>query len=159
VTNTDKSQNVGKLAYTISTLGPVGFLPIAPGTWGSLVAVVIWWFFLAEQTLVFNLTIIAILALVAVLLCELAEKHIHKTDPGEIVIDEVIGQWITLLFCPHNLLFAFIGFILFRLFDVLKPFPVGISQKLHGGWGIVIDDILAGIYGLLVVVLLTRMIS
>lgn len=124
-----------------------------------MVAVVVWWFFLAGQTLVFNLSLIIALSVFAVITCELAERFLHKTDPGEIVIDEVVGQWVTLLLCPHNLLFTFIGFVLFRFFDVLKPFPIGISQKLHGGLGIVIDDILAGIYALLVVVLLTRMVS
>ena len=78
----------------------------------------------------------------------------HGNDPGIIVIDEFVGQWISLLFLPRILWIYVAAFMLFRIFDILKPFPANDSQKLKHGWGVMIDDVIAGIYTNLVLQLL-----
>lgn len=133
---------MNKTVLRIATLGHVGWLPIAPGTWGSGVAVVIWWLLLANQGLTVQVSVIVPIAVIAVWSSGVAEKTLGH-DAKQIVIDEVAGQWIALVVCSGIVQFG-LAFILFRLFDVWKPFPINKSQNLPGGWGIVIDDILAG---------------
>jgi len=140
---------------TLATLGPVGYLPIAPGTWGSAVAAVLWWFIAASSSIFYQIAIIIALIPFAIWSADWAEKILgHDAKP--IVIDEVAGQWITLLFAPKLLHFYIIGFFLFRAFDVLKPFPVFQSQRLPGGVGIVIDDVLAGLYAGVTLLIIRR---
>ena len=78
----------------------------------------------------------------------IVERESGRHDPGFVVIDEVIGQWIALLFCPVDWRHALIALVLFRLFDITKPFPVRRLERLPGGWGIVFDDVAAGLYAL-----------
>jgi phosphatidylglycerophosphatase A len=78
----------------------------------------------------------------------IVERECGHTDPGFVVIDEVIGQWIALLFCPFDWWHAIIALVLFRAFDITKPFPVRQLERLPGGWGIVFDDVAAGLYAL-----------
>ena len=142
-------------ATKIATLGPIGLSPIAPGTVGSLVTVIIWWFTLSRArgfTKWFLLPIVIILGIWA---SGKAEYELGEDNPS-IVIDEVIGQLLVLLACPRKLGWAIFGFILFRLFDVWKPFPIGDSQKIEGGFGVVIDDVLAAIYSLIVLKIFSR---
>jgi phosphatidylglycerophosphatase A len=143
------------IATAIATLGPVGKLPIAPGTWGSAVTVLIWWFLMTETTPVIFAAIIVFLTIIAVPVSGSAEKILGK-DAGPIVIDEVVGQLIALSVCQGSMMFGFLAFLLFRLFDVWKPYPINISQNLKGGWGIVIDDVLAGIYSAIVILIIRR---
>lgn len=134
-----------RIAEKIATLGPIGFLPIAAGSWGSAVAVLIWWFGLQRWGWKGQVLAIVILLPLAIWSAQQAEKRLgHDAHP--IVIDEVVGQWITLLAAPGGAVWAIAGFFLFRIFDVLKPSPVRESQKMPGGWGIVVDDVLAGVY-------------
>lgn len=139
----------------LATLGPIGYLPIAPGTWGSAVAAVLWWFIGTSSSVYFQIALIILLIPFAIWSADKAEKNLgHDAKP--IVIDEVAGQWITLLFAPKLLHFYIVGFFLFRAFDVLKPFPVHQSQRLPGGFGIVIDDVLAGLYAGVTLLIIRR---
>jgi phosphatidylglycerophosphatase A len=137
-----------KAATFISTLGPVGFLPKAPGTWGSAVAVIVSPFLFYPFTLPVRIAILVLLFIFGALASTQAEKSLGTKDPGCVIIDEVLGQWVT--FTPFVIMtgWQFItGFILFRIFDILKPWPVRQSENwLKSGWGIMIDDAIAGIY-------------
>ena len=126
-----------------ATLGPVGSVPIAPATAASLVAAAIGWF-LPVPSLAIALILIALGAAIAVWLCGEAEKELgHDAHP--IVADEVIGQSLALLGAPHSLVAFGAAFVLFRIFDVLKPFGAHQAQALPGGVGIVADDVIAGL--------------
>jgi len=135
----------------IATVGFIGYSPLAPGTMGSLVIALV--FFLLPPYLPMWPQIIGLLVLFAIAVWSAqavadAQRHVTsgKIDPQEIVIDEVMGMAVTLAFVPLNWKTIGLGFLLFRLFDVTKPFPVRRFEKLPGGWGIVMDDVMAGVY-------------
>jgi len=135
------------MALLISTFGYVGFFPIAPGTAGSLAA-------LALSALVrwIDLPILELAAIVAVFAVGVwaatkTEALLGSTDPGPIVIDEVLGMLITLAWLPLSLTGVVVGFVLFRVYDVLKPYPARRFEDMHGGWGVMLDDAMAGVYG------------
>ncbi len=153
-------QNKTKWAFAVATFFGAGYGKPGPGTWGSVAAVLLWaafaWFaHPAPQTLL--LALIAGIALTLVLGIPgstIAARESGRKDPQFVVIDEVIGQWIALLFCPFDWLHALIALVLFRLFDITKPFPARQLENLPGGWGIVFDDVAAGLYALGVATLL-----
>lgn len=131
------------LARFIATLGPVGSTPIAPATAGSAVVALAGYFIPAPALWVALLLILACSAL-AVWSAGAAELSLgHDAKP--IVIDEVVGQCLALLFVPHHWLAFFAAFVLFRIFDVLKPLGAREIQRLPGGWGVVADDVIAGL--------------
>lgn len=127
----------------LASLGPAGWSPFAPATVGSAVVCAIGWF-LPVPSLPIALAILAVGTLVAVWIANEAEKDLGH-DAGPIVIDEVIGQSIALLFAPHRPLVFLAAFFLFRVFDVWKPLGAREVQVLPGGWGIVADDVIAGL--------------
>jgi phosphatidylglycerophosphatase A len=135
----------GKIALILSAWFGAGLLPMAPGTWGSL-------FGLPLVPLMNGLPVFgagAFLALFAVLAIGSSHgslKFFPEEDPSEIVIDEVAGLLVALFLIPPSGLAWLGGFLLFRLFDILKPFPIGRFEKLRGGFGIVSDDLAAGVY-------------
>ena len=133
----------------LATWFGAGYLPKAPGTWGSLGALPFAWV-IVEIGGVFALLAAAVL--VFALGVWASKVYMDKTgahDPGAVVIDEVAGQWIVLLAAPLDPLFYFAGFVLFRLFDVLKPWPISWADRAIGGaWGVMVDDVLAGMAGL-----------
>jgi len=131
------------LIYSIGTGLGSGFAPLAPGTAGSLVGVL--FFYLLPFTQVQWLIMIAIFFFLGVWISGKIEKEQGK-DAGLIVIDEVVGQWITYLFIPLNFTAIISGFLLFRLFDIWKPFPADRAQELKAGWGVMTDDVIAGIF-------------
>lgn len=122
-----------------------GLLRPAPGTWGSAVGLLLWFFLLAPLSPIKQLIVIALVFLLGVWLCNRIEQRYGVHDPGAIVIDEFVGVWIALLgFGPHWV-WALAGFGLFRLFDITKPGIVRwADQKLDGGLGVMADDVLAG---------------
>lgn len=135
----------------LATVGFIGYSPVAPGTMGSLFIALV--FFLIPPYLPLWSQIIGLLVLFAVAVWSaqgVADAQQRATagkiDPQEIVIDEVIGMAVTLLGVSWNFTTIALGFLLFRIFDVAKPFPVRRFEKLPGGWGIVMDDVMAGIY-------------
>ncbi len=144
----------------LATLGPVGYLPMAPGTWGSLVAAVLApWLFIPFSLWV-KLLILGAIFILGALACSVAERELGRKDPSQAIIDEVLGQWVVFLFLSTaQIPILVLGFFLFRLFDVLKPWPVRASEKwLPGGYSVMIDDLLAGIYALLSLVLLEHLV-
>ncbi|RQD77132.1 phosphatidylglycerophosphatase A [Desulfonatronospira sp. MSAO_Bac3] len=148
------------LGRHLATVGPVGYMPIAPGTWGSLAAVIAApWLFL-PFSLTVQILILAALFLLGSWACSAAETHFGRKDPGQAVIDEVLGQWVTFLFLASSGIFLLAaGFFLFRLFDILKPWPVRSSEKwFPGGYSVMVDDLLAGIYALAALTILERLI-
>lgn len=139
-----------KLFMFIATGAYSGYLPKAPGTWGSALGVGLW-LFLGRLPLPTYGAIVILLFLLGVFSAGAAEKIVDHGDPGLVVIDEVVGQLIALATIPMQPVPVILGFLLFRLFDILKPFPVGwLDQHLHGGLGIMLDDVIAGLYALLV---------
>ena len=127
----------------------LGKLPIAPGTWGSMGALILW-LFLPVTTSV-HLYVILILFVLGVYSSQQVAKYMQVHDPSEVVIDEAVGMGISLFMLPHNLDLYLIAFILFRFFDILKPSFIYQVQNLPGGWGIMLDDVLAGLFTLAIV--------
>jgi phosphatidylglycerophosphatase A len=145
-------------ATLTATFFGIGRLPGGPGTWGSLAAVLIWFAlarFIPPES---QWLVLAVMAAAAVALGIPAATRVARAsgtkDPQFVVIDEVAGQWITLLFVPVTWKTLAVGFILFRGFDIVKPPPVRQLEKLPEGTGIVVDDVGAGIYALAVMQLL-----
>jgi phosphatidylglycerophosphatase A len=136
------------LSYLISTFFYLGKLPKAPGTWGSLGALLVWSFI--PESLFFRFILLSLTLIIGFIACENTLKESDDPDPSFIVIDEVVGLWITLLFVPKTIFLFILGFLLFRLFDILKPSFIYSVQSLKGSWGVMLDDILAGVLSLLV---------
>ncbi len=135
------------LSTLLATWFGTGLLPKAPGTWGSLAALPFAW---AIQVWAGQAGLLAASVIVFFVGCWAAQAYTTRTgtkDPGEIVIDEVAGQWLTLAVVPHCLLGYAIGFLLFRVADITKPWPVSwLDQKVEGGAGVMADDMAAGVY-------------
>jgi phosphatidylglycerophosphatase A len=126
-----------------------GNLPKAPGTWGSLAALVPW-FFMRNLPLPSYLGMLGIIFVIGCILAGSAEKILDQADAGPIVIDEFLGMFITLIAVPNHPAAWILGFLFFRLFDILKPFPCSwFDQRIHGGFGIMMDDVIAGLYALI----------
>jgi phosphatidylglycerophosphatase A len=139
-----------KLAYAIATFFGAGYGKPGPGTWGSVAALLLWAAFaftLHPSTLALALLAgIALSLLAGIPAATIVARTSGRKDPQIVVIDEVAGQWITLLGCPFDLCHALICLVLFRLFDMTKPPPVRQLESLPEGWGIVFDDVAAGLY-------------
>ena len=158
---------VDYLSLTITTVG-VGYLPIAPGTWGSMAGVAIYlmvfkavesfwlgitghdpkWFFYSAATPAVLGLLLVLLCLVGIWASGRAIELLGNSDPSQAVIDEVMGQLVVFLFVPFGISWPFVlaGFLLFRLFDIWKPYPIDDLQVLPGGLGICADDLVAGVY-------------
>ena len=130
-----------------------GLSPVAPGTMGTLVGVLICLLFMPLPRGLWFLFVLALL-MFSVYIAGEAEKIYLKKDDQRIVIDEIIGLQIAMLPVAINILNLCVAFVLFRIFDILKPFPIGNLQGLSGGWGVVADDVVAGIYAAAFMVLL-----
>jgi phosphatidylglycerophosphatase A len=135
-----------RLAVAIATAGGVGRAPLAPGTVASALTVLVLWL-LAPSSGVLLALLVAVTAL-GTWASGQAERSLGGKDPGAIVIDEVAGMTLSVLAVPLTPAVALVGFLLFRIFDVTKPFPAGVSQRLAGGIGVMVDDLIAGLYTL-----------
>jgi phosphatidylglycerophosphatase A len=147
-----------RLGLFISTCGYLGYVPIAPGTFGSAAGLAVFAAVRWSGSPAVELAVMLLLFTVGVWSASAAEKHFGGVDPAPVILDEVVGMLITLAFIPVSITGAIVGFLLFRLFDVVKPWPANRLERLHGGLGIMADDAMAGVYGnvamrLLVVVL------
>lgn len=135
-----------RLAVFIATFGYCGYAPAAPGTVGSaaglLVYLLVWW----TGSHAVEVGLIAGLFAAGVWAGTTAERYFGGIDPGPVVIDEVVGMLITLAFIPVGIVGALAGFVLFRIFDVIKPYPAGRLERLHGGLGVMADDAMAAVY-------------
>jgi phosphatidylglycerophosphatase A len=137
-----------RLIVALATGFYSGKIPFAPGTWGSAFALIPW-YFCRGLSLANYLIVLAVLFVVGFLTAGSAEKIFDKPDPGSIVIDEIMGMFVALTLAPNHPVAWLLGFILFRIFDIWKPFPVSwLDTHLHGGIGIMMDDVMAGIYAL-----------
>jgi len=137
---------VTRLAVFLATAAYCGYAPVAPGTVGSaaglVVYLLVWW---TRSPLVEMALILGTFA-IGVWSATHAERFFGTTDPGPVVIDEVLGMLVTLAFIPVGWSGALAGFCIFRVFDVIKPYPANRLEHLHGGFGIMADDAMAGIY-------------
>ena len=122
----------------------VGYIPLAPGTFGSLAGVLLWW--LLPQSAAIQGVVIAALFMVGAWSGAIAEAHFGRRDPGQVVIDEVMGMFITLFLNPVGWLGAIVAFVLFRIADLIKPFPADRLEGLPGGIGVMADDAMAAVY-------------
>ena len=133
------------LSTAIATALWSGYFPIAPGTVGSAVGLVLFWP-MARLSPAVQATVIAIGFLAGVVAATRVARGVGIEDPGIVVWDEVVGMWTSLAFLPFTPTDAIAGFFLFRILDVFKPWPARQLESLHGGWGIMSDDLMAGIY-------------
>ncbi len=134
----------------------VGYSPIAPGTLGTLIAIPIYYFLSGIPSPLYEITLIGFFFL-SVWISENAEIFFGKKDDQRIVIDEIVGFLITMLWVPKTIHFILIGFFLFRFFDILKPFPIRrLEKRLKGGFGVVLDDVMAGVYANIILHLIVR---
>ena len=143
-------------AWLTGTFLGIGLLPGGPGTWAAGATAVIWYFAARGANpsptalIIGTLIALAIVTLAGVPAASIVEKESGRQDPGHVVIDEVAGQLTALLLAPSDIGHVVLAFVLFRFFDIFKPPPVRQLERLHGGLGIMVDVIAAGIYALLV---------
>ena len=158
------STNKTTWAWTLGTFFGAGLGKPGPGTWGSAAAALLW---LAAgiplrhspATLSWLTVAAALVALaVGIPAATRVEREAGREDPGMVVIDEAVGQWIALIHAPVDAGHLLAAFLLFRLFDIVKPWPARQLENLPAGWGIMFDDVAAGLYALLVVQLLSHWI-
>jgi len=146
------------LIKAISTVFFIGYLPLVPGTFGSIAAIGLFYLLKPAGLAVYFLAILLIIFL-GLLTAGRAEKLLNKKDPSCIVIDEVVGMLIALSFMPPDLKIVILAFIIFRILDMLKPFPAIRLQNLHGAIGIIGDDLVAGIYTNIVLQVILKLAS
>jgi phosphatidylglycerophosphatase A len=142
---------VQRWALAIATVISAGYAPFAPGTVGSLVGLALY-AGLAWAGVSWSVTaaVTAVLGVAGVWAAGRAERHFGLEDPGPVVIDEVVGMLVTLVFTGVGWRGAVVGFVLFRLFDILKPYPAARLERLGGGLGIMADDVMAAVYANLI---------
>jgi len=136
-----------RAAVFVATVGYIGYAPVAPGTFGSAAGLAL--FFLLRLTGVPWIEPVVIVALFALgsWAGNVAERYFGGIDPGPVVIDEVLGMLVTLMFVPVSWAGALVGFLVFRVLDVVKPWPARQMESLHGGLGVMADDAMAAVYG------------
>jgi phosphatidylglycerophosphatase A len=137
------------VARLVATAFGSGYAPFAPGTAGSAVGLLLFWP-MAGLPWPWQASSSVVLFLVGSLAAGRVARRVGLKDPGIVVVDEVVGQWVTLTALPFTPVTAAVGFLLFRVMDVVKPWPARDLERLPGGWGIVADDVAAGIYAHLV---------
>ena len=126
-----------------------GYIPYAPGTFGSMVALAIYLIPGFENPTIL-LTLISLFTIIGIYLGTKFEQ-VYGKDPAQCTIDEMVGMWVTLLFIPKYIWYILFAFIIWRILDIVKPFPSNIAEKIKGGWGIMLDDIISGIYSLILI--------
>jgi phosphatidylglycerophosphatase A len=135
-----------RFAVWLATSGPAGYAPIAPGTVGSLVGVGVY-FLIAGWSLPAQIVAAVVISAVGTWASTVASRHFDRSDPSQVVIDEVAGQVVTLIGLGSGLTTLALGFLLFRALDIIKPWPANRLEQLHGGRGIMADDLMVALYG------------
>ena len=135
-----------RLAVLIATVVYCGYAPIAPGTFGSAAGLFVYLIVWATRSTGVEVALLVFTFLIGIWSASEAERHFGGVDPGPVVIDEVLGMLVTLAFIPVGWTAEHTGFVRFRIFDVIKPFPADRFERLHGGLGIMADDAMAGVY-------------
>ena len=141
----------------LSTFFYIGYLPLIPGTFGSLAGIVL--FYLVKDNPVNYVFWTIVIIIAGFLVCGRSEKIMQKKDPRYVVIDEVSGMLLSLLFLPYDIKLVIIAFILFRILDTLKPYPAGCLEKSRGSLGIMGDDLIAGFYTNIILQVVVRVVS
>ena len=140
-----------KISEWIATCFKVGYLPFAPGTWGSVFSILLWWVILKDlNTYIFG-AIIIIFLLIGIVVSNIIIDQSGDHDPSYIIIDELVGQWLALFLIPDGFFNIAISFILFRFFDIIKPWPIRLIEKLPKGLGVMSDDLSAGLITLVLI--------
>jgi phosphatidylglycerophosphatase A len=137
---------IDRIAYFIATAGFVGRFPIAPGTAGSVAGLFVYALIRFVDGPALEAAMLIVTLVVGIWSANVAERLLGSKDPGPVVIDEVLGILITFAFLHVNVLGAFVGFLLFRVADVVKPYPAGRLENLPGGFGVMMDDLMAALY-------------
>ncbi|MBT3479564.1 MAG: phosphatidylglycerophosphatase A [Candidatus Marinimicrobia bacterium] len=140
-------------AELIGTVFYIGKLPLAPGTWASMAATICWFFLFKDVDPIVLPAVSALLFLIGVFASDAIIQDTKEHDPSRVVIDEWVGQWLAFSMMPVNITTGVVGLIAFRIFDIVKPGPVRRLEKLPGGWGIMTDDVMAGIMAYFVLLL------
>jgi phosphatidylglycerophosphatase A len=153
-----QNHSAARTAIAIATLGGIGFSPAAPGTVASIVSLpfawAITWF--AGRGVLLGASVLALL--LGAWACELYARAKGQSDPSECVVDELAGQWIACAFAPFTLVGFGLAFFLFRVFDILKPWPISwLEKELPGGAGIMADDVAAGVAAGVILMILTHL--
>ena len=146
-----------KVSEIIGTIFFVGKLPYAPGTWGSLVALLTWYKLKPNLEDPVFLFITGFIFFLGVTVSDVMMRKLSEKDPKEIVIDEWVGMWIALYLVPHQISWGFIAFLLFRIFDIFKPGPIQDMDDMEGSIGLMLDDVVAGILACMVTQSLTHL--
>lgn len=147
MSNIDQIKFTNRLKIFFATGFFTGYFPVASGTIASFVAILFFLFIPRFSSPEILIPVTLTFTLLGIYTSDYAEK-IYGVDPPEVVIDEFVGMWLTMLFVPATFFLSAVGFILFRIFDIVKPFPARQSQSLKGGLGIMLDDLIAGFYSL-----------
>lgn len=144
------------LILSFCRLGFAGLMPKMPGTWGTALACILAPFLFLPLDFIWRCIVLLCLFIVGGIAADRAEKILKKKDPGEVVVDELVGVWLAMLpFASSQILLLVAAFLFFRLFDILKPWPVNASENwLPGGFGVMIDDVVAGIYAMICLVIM-----
>lgn len=145
-----------RLGILIATVGGAGHAPFASGTVGSAVGIVIY-FLTRAWPAAWQVGLVVAISVVGVWASRVAAEHFGREDPGQVVIDEVAGQLLTLLLLDVHAAGALFGFLVFRALDIVKPWPAGRFEELPHGFGIMADDLMAGLYGWIVVAAALRL--
>lgn len=152
-----------KIAIFFASACYSGFLPYSPGTWGSLSCLLAWYYILPpDLSRTYAIAVALLTTTFAIFVCNVVIKNSDPliSDPQYIVIDEWAGMLVTLIIVPKdNLQAILLAFMLFRFFDITKPGPVAWAEKLPGAWGIVADDVIAGLFAMLMMLLLAATFS
>lgn len=136
-----------RVGLFIATCGYLGYVPVAPGTFGSAAGLAVFFLIRSAGSTTFEVAAILVLFAIGIWSGTIAEQHFGGIDPAPVVMDEVVGMLITLAFIPVSLTGAIVGFLVFRALDVFKPWPSARFERLPGGLGVMADDGMAAIYG------------
>ena len=142
------------LSKYFSTLFGIGYITIAPGTCGSIVAILIWYIFINVLSIFYFIILFVLILSISFYITDIYLDKFKKKDPSEVIIDEFLGQSIPLLFIFNlNTFEVLVAFVSFRFFDIYKIYPINIAEKIDGSYGVILDDIIAGIYALIVLMI------
>jgi len=141
------------IAEWIGTVFYLGKLPLAPGTWTSLVATIVWYFIFKDLNVYFFPMVTFLLFILGIISSNVIIKDSKEHDPSKIVIDEWVGQWLAFTLLPVTIQTGLIGFLAFRFFDILKPGPVKKMERLPKGLGVMADDVMAGILAYFIIII------
>ena len=141
-------------AKYFATLFGIGFISLAPGTFGSLLAILIWYVFIDLFSIFYFIVLFLFVLSVSFYFTDIYLDNYKKKDPSEVIVDEFLGQSIPLLFIVNfNIYEVLIAFVTFRFFDIYKIYPINKMEDLKGSYGVILDDIVAGIYSLIILML------